>query len=61
MRAFVTITSTAGTRPPPTAGRSRWLTTPLSTPARIVRTCWLLGGREELDHAAERLGGVDGV
>ncbi len=39
MRAFDTITSTAGMRPPPTRGRSRWLTTPRSTPASIETTC----------------------
>ena len=39
MRAFDTITSTAGMRPPPACGRSRWLITPRSTPARIETTC----------------------
>ena len=39
MRLFVTITSTAATRPRSILGKSRWLTTPRRTPARIERTC----------------------
>ena len=61
MRALLTITSTAAIRPPPTRGSSRWLITPRRTPARIERTCWLLFGREELDHPADRLGRVERV
>src|SRR5579884_2015880 len=46
MRAFAIITSTAGTRPPPTRGSRRWLTTPRSTPARIDRmSCCLTAGK----------------
>ena len=46
MRAFITIASTAATRPPPSRGSSRWLTTPRSTPARIERiTCCFSGGK----------------
>ena len=60
MRAFVTMTSTAAIRPPPTRGSSRWLTTPEN--AREHRAnLLLLAGREELDHPADRLGGVDRV
>src|SRR6266545_127835 len=79
MRAFVTSTSTAGTRPPAARGRSRWLTTPRNTPARISprqepladhtaqhpredrADLLMLLRREELDHAPDRLGRVDGV
>ena len=39
MRAFATITSTAAMRPPSVRGSSRCEMTPLSTPARIERTC----------------------
>ena len=42
MRLFVTITSTAATRPVLARGSNRWLTTPLRTPARIERTCGCL-------------------
>ena len=46
MRAVLTITSTAATRPPPFFGRRRWLTTPRRTPARIWRViCCLAGGK----------------
>src|SRR5581483_9704674 len=46
MRAFITIASMAATRPPPTRGRSRWLTTPRRTPAMIARiTCCFSGGK----------------
>jgi hypothetical protein len=38
MRAVLTITSMAATRPPSLRGRRRWLTTPRKTPARISRT-----------------------
>ena len=38
MRAVLTITSMAATRPPTFRGMSRWLTTPRRTPARISRT-----------------------
>ena len=61
MRAFMTITSTAATRPPPMRGSSRWLITPRSTPASTERICCCFAGREELDHAADGLGGVDRV
>ena len=68
MRAVLIITSTAATRPPSTRGRSRWLTTPWSVAARIWRTSGclsaherLLVAREELDHAPDRLPGVDRV
>ena len=61
MRAFETITSTAGIRPPPTRGSNLWLTTPRRTPARIETDLRLLLRREELDHASDRLGGVEGV
>ena len=44
MRAFMTITSTAATRPPSRRGRSRWLITPRSTPARIERICCCFAG-----------------
>ena len=44
IRAVFIITSTATMRPPPTFGRSRWLITPLSTPARICRTIICLVG-----------------
>ena len=53
MRAFMTITSTAATRPPPICGSSRWLTTPRSTPARIARITSCFTAREEVDHAAD--------
>ena len=50
-----------GDRPPPMRGSRRWLTTPRRTPARIERICCCLPGGEELDHPADRLGGVDRV
>ena len=37
MRLFVTITSTAATRPPSIRGSRRWLMTPRRTPAMIER------------------------
>ena len=49
MRAFMTITSTAATRPPPTFGSSRWLTTPRRTPAMIARiTSCFSGGKNSI-------------
>ena len=61
MRALLIISSTAATRPPPLRGRSRCEITPRSTPAMIERICCCFAAREELDHAADRLGGVDRV
>ena len=61
MRALLTITSTAGIRPPRRRGSNRWLTTPRRTPARMETDLRLLLRREELDHAPDRLGGVERV
>ena len=61
MRVFVTITSTAATRPPSMRGRRRWLTTPRRTPAMIERIICCFAFGEELDHAADRLGRIDRV
>ena len=44
MRAFITITSTAATRPWLTRGRSRWLITPRRTPASTERICCCFAG-----------------
>ncbi len=43
-RAFVTITSTAGIRPPSARGSSRWLITPRSTPESTETTCSCFSG-----------------
>jgi hypothetical protein len=49
MRLFITITSTAAIRPPPTFGKRRCETTPRSTPARIDRTiCCLEAGKNSI-------------
>ena len=61
MRLFVTITSTAATRPPSARGRSRCEMTPLQHAGQDRAHLRLLDRREELDQAAERLGRVDRV
>ena len=44
MRAFLTITSTAGTRPPSDARQQPLADTPRSEPARIERICCCFAG-----------------
>src|SRR3954465_7081408 len=70
IRTLLTMTSTAATRPPSIRGTKRRLTTPrrqgvAGAAARAPRhdraDHLLLRLGEELDHPAERLGGVDRV
>ena len=61
MRAFVTITSTAATRPPSIARQEPLADDAAQDAGEDRADLLLLRGREELDHAADRLGGVDRV
>ena len=61
-RPVATSTSTAGTRPLPSArGTRRCDTMPRSAPANDVRTSRCCCGREQVEDAVDRLGAVDRV
>ena len=61
MRALLTITSTAATRPPPISRQEALRDHAAQDAGHDRADLLLLALGEELDHAADRLGGVDGV